>query len=142
MSILWGALKSTLAMKLFTISLTGLAVVFSIATFRQLPQTVGIFSLGAQCLAPFALSVTTTLVLMSTKDVPSFLLKAFTLGAAVIAGTDFWLYCQEGFSRGYIADSDFSFIHRGFADAYIFFMPFIWVFAIVAKCRVESLPIS
>ncbi|MBU3593268.1 O-antigen ligase family protein [Polynucleobacter sp. 71A-WALBACH] len=129
---LWNTFKSTPALKVFGLSLLGLVLALSAATFRQLPQTSGLLSLGAQCWVPLALSIITASILMSTKNANTFLLTIFSLGAATIAGFDIGLYSQQWSSP---IPMDVGNSHRDLADAYTFFLPFVWTLAIFAKSK-------
>jgi len=131
---LWQTLTLNPAMKLFSISLAGLVLVLSIATFRQLPQTQGLLSLGAQCWMPLTLSIVTALILMSIKNPAMILLAIFSLGAATIAGFDIALYYQQLSSASPMGVGN---RHRDLTDAYIFFLPFIWACAIFAKSKLS-----
>lgn len=134
---LWRAVLLNTPTKVFTVSLFGLVIVLSIATFQQLPRTIGILSLGAQCWVPFGLSIVTVLILIAqkSKDAHLFFLKIFVAGAITIAGFDLWIYYEQWAK---LIPMDVGNPHRELADAYIFFIPFIWAIALQAQSAVKK----
>jgi hypothetical protein len=135
---LWQTLTSSATMKLFSASMLGIVLILSVATFRQLPQTEGLLSLGAQCWVPFALATLSCLILLEYKNGISYLLKVFTAGAITIACFDIWLYYQQWAA---ITPMDVGNRHRELADAYIFFIPFLFLLAILNNSSLYKLTI-
>jgi hypothetical protein len=115
------------------ISVLGMTLFFFMGSIKNLPNTRSLFDFLTIYLGPILLGVLAAAIIPKKMKSLEHLLNFCVIAILFLAVTELLHYLREIYRFGAISKNHY--IHRWFADGYLFFLPFLLVKYIKTDCR-------